>query len=40
MNYTAAEIRAALQNHELTAYYQPQYDALTSQLRQHRTKTA
>lgn len=33
MNYTAAEIRAALQNHELTAYYQPQYDALTSQLK-------
>ena len=31
--YSAEEIRAALQNNELTTYYQPQYDALTSQLK-------
>ena len=33
MMCTADEIRAALQNNELTAFYQPQYDALTSQLK-------
>lgn len=33
MKYSAEEIRAALQNNELTTYYQPQYDALTSQLK-------
>ncbi len=33
MKYSAGEIRAALQNNELTTYYQPQYDALTSQLK-------
>jgi EAL domain-containing protein (putative c-di-GMP-specific phosphodiesterase class I) len=31
--YTEEEIRTALQNKELTAFYQPQYDALTSQLK-------
>ncbi|MBP5361832.1 MAG: EAL domain-containing protein [Ruminococcus sp.] len=30
MNFTADEIRAALKNGELCAYYQPQYDAVTS----------
>lgn len=33
MNFSADEIRTALQNGELTAYYQPQYDALTSQIK-------
>ena len=33
MNYTTEEIKAALQNGEFVAYYQPQYDALTSQLK-------
>jgi EAL domain-containing protein (putative c-di-GMP-specific phosphodiesterase class I) len=33
MTYSAEEIRAALKNNELTAYYQPQYDALTTQLK-------
>ena len=33
MKYTAEEIRAALDNKEMTAYYQPQYDALASQLK-------
>lgn len=33
MKYTAEEIRSALQNGELTAYYQPQYDTMTSQLK-------
>ena len=33
MKYTAEEIRAALHNNELTVYYQPQYDTLTSQLK-------
>lgn len=27
-----SEIRAALDNHELKAYYQPQYDAITNKL--------
>ena len=31
--YTEEEIRNALRNKELTAFYQPQYDALTSQLK-------
>lgn len=33
MNFTEDDIRKALQNHEFTAYYQPQYDSLTSQLK-------
>lgn len=33
MKYTAEEIRAALQNNELTAYYQPQYDTITGQIK-------
>lgn len=33
MNYTEDEIRKALENGELCAYYQPQYDTLTTQLK-------
>ncbi|WP_298529991.1 EAL domain-containing protein [uncultured Ruminococcus sp.] len=33
MSYSAEEIRAALENNELTAYYQPQYDTLTNRLK-------
>jgi len=31
--YTVEEIKSALQNGELCAYYQPQYDAITSQVK-------
>ena len=33
MGYTTEEIRNALRNGELCAYYQPQYDAITSQVK-------
>mgnify|MGYP003289628479 CR=1 FL=1 len=33
MKYSAKEIKAALDNHELLPYYQPQYDAITNQLK-------
>lgn len=33
MSFTTEEIRAALENGELCAYYQPQYDAITSQVK-------
>lgn len=33
MKYSAEEIKAALDNNELQPYYQPQYDAITSQLK-------
>lgn len=33
MSYTADEIRTALNNGELCAFYQPQYDAMTSQVK-------
>lgn len=33
MSFTTEEIRAALENNELCAYYQPQYDAITSQVK-------
>ncbi len=33
MKYSAEEIRAALDNNELQPFYQPQYDAITSQLK-------
>ena len=32
MKYTAEEIRNALYNNELTAYYQPQYDTIKGQM--------
>ena len=33
MNYTADEIRTALQKHELVVYYQPQYDSINGQMK-------
>ena len=33
MEYTTDEIRKALENHELQAYYQPQYDTVTSRIK-------
>lgn len=33
MGFTPDEIRAAMTNNELTAFYQPQYDTLTNQLK-------
>ncbi len=33
MSYSTEEIKAALDNNELQPYYQPQYDAITSQLK-------
>ena len=33
MNYTADEIRTALQKHELVVYYQPQYDTINGQMK-------
>ena len=33
MGYTAEEIRSALENGELCPYFQPQYDAITSQIK-------
>lgn len=31
MKYSAEEIKLALHNNELTAYYQPQYDTINGQ---------
>ena len=33
MKYTAEDIRNALENHELTTYYQPQYDTINGQMK-------
>ena len=33
MTYTADEIRAALHNHEMVVYYQPQYDSINGQMK-------
>lgn len=33
MKYSAEEIKLALHNNELTAYYQPQYDTINGQMK-------
>ena len=33
MNYSAEDIKLALENNELTAYYQPQYDTINGQMK-------